>query len=225
MTNPYMTAGEAILWIATRDAAFAAGHAERSGIGIDVALATRPHYGHSPARRSAKSARNALGNKCRDGRIVALGMRGGQRKVEATRPEQIPMHAWAYLNIREVHGCMVAEPSNDGEYWHDLRFRRADVRRAFPPLSAPSLPTPTLTTPSIAAVAPQLSPGEITSEFVEWAARLSRRPTREEVEAFYRERRPNQGGIRSKARELLKQQLGPGRRGRRAHRNSANNSA
>jgi hypothetical protein len=138
--NPYMTAGEAILWIATRDADYAAEFADRTGIGIDVALNARPHYGHAPKLRSEASARKALGNKCQDGRIVALGLRGGMRKVTGERAEQIALHAWAYLNIREIDARMVAEPSSGGEYWHDLRFRRVDVVRAFPELGA--LPAP-----------------------------------------------------------------------------------
>jgi hypothetical protein len=214
--NPYMTAGEAILWIATRDADYAAEFADATGIGLDVALNARPHYGHAPKLRSEASARKALGNKCRDGRIVALGLRGGMRKVTGESAEQIALHAWAYLNIRELDERMVAEPSNGGEYWHDLRFRRIDVVRAFPELDA--VPPAPVGKAEPAAPLATKSGGmgwpEVKAEFRSWVAGLTHRPTREEVGVFISERRPNQGGLREKARELLAS-LGPGTRGRR----------
>ena len=163
--NPYMTAGEAILWIATRDADYAAKYANESGISLGVALNARPHFGYAPKVRSERNARQALEAKCLNERIVVTGWRGTRTEKRGVRREQVPAMAWSDGHLREEGDAMVLAPNTGGECWHDLLFRRVDVVRTFWPLG-PEVPQSSKATevPQAAQPAPEPSPIPLKAE-------------------------------------------------------------
>jgi hypothetical protein len=132
-----MSFAEAIAWIATRDRRFAESCAEATGVSLAVSMAVWRHKGNRPIR-SIKQAKNGLLAKCRNGIIVASGVRGDFERPTGSRRTRITNVEWGDLRAAEKRstGEMYLAPKCGSEFWHGILFSRDQVRSEFSVRSA-----------------------------------------------------------------------------------------
>lgn len=129
MATEYMTATEAIGWVATRDEAFASSLTEVTANRLALLLAFRKDLVRKP-----RAAANVLVQRCAAGRIVAQGRKGNARVATSDRRERVVEAEWPGLSLINLR---LGRATGDGVQFHDVVFRRKDVLDCFPPIPDP----------------------------------------------------------------------------------------
>jgi hypothetical protein len=165
MTDPFMTVSEAIIWIATRDQDLASEHRDVRPQGVAALFSIR-HIIHGLARANVSNTQDLLTAVCVSGEVTANGYRGNRAERIGNNREALTTLNWTDLRIMWNDNSFIAGPkrnSFDGPYWHDLRFAREDVLKAFSASrsQAESSPVSEMLEPVAAATKPKRRRGAV----------------------------------------------------------------
>lgn len=138
----WMTASEAIAWIAFQDEGFASECRDYTPLKLAMRMAARQASKEHRLYRDPSSARKDLARKCGEGAIASSGRLSSVERILSDQHQLMTKEAWLSLNIDSNGPHYIArDTENKALIWRGILFDAADVRREFQVSSTAISPT------------------------------------------------------------------------------------